>query len=124
MNIESTSNPMQVDSDIPSGSAHSSLSNTFKPYTDDEHRRMDEAVTHNLGRYQDDEFLFGHPFFQAYALREVIRQDNRLDREKLDDHISNQLIKTYPSLASKLVDALKTGSYRDIRALGVHINHE
>ena len=130
MNVDNTSNSMEVDTNIPSGSAHSSLSNAVKPYTYDDHRRMDEAVTHNMhhlyrleGRDPRECLSFGDIFLVA-LLREVIRQDNRLDPKNVDEHVSIQLFDKHPSLRTMMADAWITGSYRDIRALGTHANHE
>jgi hypothetical protein len=78
MDVDSTtSNLMEIDTRILSSSAHSSLSNA--PYTDDDHRRMDEAVTHKLHLYG----LEGRECLSfaeiVVTLQEVILQDNQLD---------------------------------------------
>jgi hypothetical protein len=125
MDVDSTGNSMDLDTEILPSSTHSSLSDTVRPYTDDDHRRMDEAVNdtlHHLYGLEGRECLsFGEIIL---TLQEVILQDDRLDPKNQENHVSRQLFDKYPWLRSKIGDAWTTGSYRDIRALGTHVNHE
>ena len=121
MDDDSTSSTsMEVDDGLPSGS---SLATNVEPYTDSEHREMDEAVARRLGQFPVGD-LEKSTVTLLLVLQQVIRGDDRLDPKNLETAVSSQLLKQYPSLAPKVVDAWKTGSYRHIRELGMHANHE
>ena len=120
MDDDSTSpTSMHVGDGLPSGS---SLASNVVPYTDNEHQEMDKAVARQLGgKLEGREFSSPSVSELAYVLHEVIRGDDRLESKNLDSLIS--LFTQYPSLATKLEDAWRTGSYCHIRALGMCTNH-
>ena len=59
----------------------------------------------------------------SIVLRCVVDCDDRLDREYLDPIAGTKLLRSNELLKSKVADALKTGSYRDVRNLSTHVNH-
>ena len=117
-----SSTSMEVEDELPSGSSHSSPAANAVPYTDNEHQDMDKAVARQLGgKVEGREFSSPSVSELAHVLHEVIRGDDRLESKNLDSLIS--LFTQYPSLATKLEDAWRTGSYCHIRALGMCTNH-
>ena len=93
-------------------------------YTEDQHLQMDNAVAEQLEKrgpkhwHQDATLLT-----LTGVLRSVVRSDNRLDHKYRNFDLAEKLLEGDEFLRSKVADAWKTGSYRDLRELGTHVNY-
>jgi len=59
----------------------------------------------------------------AGVLHAVILGDDRLDWSHSRLDLALMLVDKHPWLGSKLADAWRSGTYHDIRNLGMHANH-
>ena len=90
-----------------------------EPYTDNDHRRLDAQVVQYLAALWESQ---GHraylrsPFAVLHA---VIETDSRLDPRRV--HNSFRTFQEHPELETKLVDAWKAKSFRDIRSIGTSL---
>ena len=93
-------------------------------YTEEQHRQMDNAVAKQLEKlrlkhWHQDASL---PAL-AGVLQSVVRSGNRLDHKYCGLDLALALLEGDEFLSSMVSDAWKTGSYRDLRELGTHVNY-
>ena len=108
-----------MDTRLPSHSSKGSMAD----YTEYDHRQMDEQVVKQLNVLGVDRYRDASISDLFAVLRCVVGCDDRLDRKYLDFVAGTELLASNELVKSKVADALKTGSYCDVRNLSTHVNH-
>ncbi|KAI9570118.1 hypothetical protein HD554DRAFT_2083867 [Boletus coccyginus] len=111
--------PPSVDVDIEMPFFSSQDLVTANPYSEDDHRRMDRAVSEFLAKYGPEWHLKPSSWELFGVLRVVILGDDLLDRSYSEPGAALQLLGRHPWLGPKLADAWQSGSYHSIRNLAV-----
>jgi len=96
---------------------------TAQPYSEEDHRRMDRAVSEYLAALEWRPLPNPSKGELAGVLHAVILGDDRLDRSHSRLDLALTLVDKHPWLRSKLADAWRSGTYHDIRNLGMHAIH-
>ena len=93
-------------------------------YTEDQDRQMGNAVAKRLEDHGFGPWRQGPSIVElSIVLQSVARSDGGLNRKYRDYDLAKELLKSDEFLQFKVADAWKTGSYRDLRKLGMHVNY-
>ena len=115
--------PMDIDDSIDTKLPSHSSKGSMADYMESDHRQMDEQVAKQLNEFGMDGSHDPSIAELSIVLRCVVDCDDRLGRGYLDPIAGTKLLRSNELLKSKVADALKTGSYRDVRNLSTHVNH-